>query len=319
MRFNSSSMRPILSVVICTFNRAQLLEMCLVSLSEQTASLQEFEVIVVTNNCTDSTHEVASKAQSYLPNLRAVNETAQGLSHARNRGAKEVHTDWVFYLDDDALADKDMVRNALTFIREVGSKIFGGQFKPWYHYGRTVWFKDEYGSSHLKHAQRTLLKARGEFLTGGVFCVHVSLFEQFGGFDPLLGMNGLNVGYGEETEYQKVLRKNGVDVWYDPSIVIHHVVKPQLLNPEWHLTSGWALGRDKVLSGNLPQAKFYLITVAFTAVVITVKDALVNGAKLVLRKDYYPENWWIDTFRKAAKRAAILYTASLYPPKINRS
>jgi len=312
-------MHPSLSVVICTFNRAELLELCLQSLGKQSARLQDFEVIVVANNCTDSTPDVVSKAQTFLPNLRAVNEPAQGLSHARNRGAREVRTEWVFYLDDDALADQDMIRNALLFIREVGGKIFGGQFKPWYHYGRTAWFKDEYGSSHLKYTGRTLLTARSEFLTGGVFCVHVSLFERYGGFDPLLGMNGLNVGYGEETEYQKVLRKNGVDIWYDPSLVIEHVVKPQLLTPEWHLAAGWALGRDKVLSGNLPKGRVYLLSVALTAVVITALDAAINGAKLLLSKDYYPENWWIDTFRKAAKRAAILYTASLYATRVNRA
>ncbi len=303
--------RPKLSIVICTFNRADLLEFCLDSLAKQSAQPKDFEVIVVANNCTDSTGDVVDRAKDTLTDLRLVQEPRQGLSHARNRGAIEVKSDWIFYLDDDALADEDLVKNAISFIQEVGGDVFGGQYKPWYHFGKPEWFKDEYGSSSLSHDSRTVLSSKREFLSGGVFCLRTSVFQKFGGFDPILGMNGTQIGYGEETEYQKLLRAGGVKIWYDPALLIHHVVKPQLLFVDWHLKAGWALGRDKVLSGNLPKSKWFLLFVAITGFSLTLFDLVLNGIKLAFLRNYYIENWWIDSFRKAAKRAAILYTASL--------
>jgi hypothetical protein len=61
----------------------------------------------------------------------------------------------------------------------------------------------------------------------------------------------------------------------------------------------------------VPRNPGYLTAVLITGLALTVVSASVNGLKLLAQRDYYKENWWIDTFRKAAKRAAILYTASL--------
>ena len=138
-------------------------------------------------------------------------------------------------------------------------------------------------------------------------------------FDPDLGMRGNQVGYGEETELQRTIQKAGVPIWFDPGLRVEHVVNPERLTPDWYLVSGWALGRDKVKSGALPQTKAYYIGVFVTMVALTAFDAIRNGVRLGLSQRYRKENWWIDTFRKAAKRAAILYTASLHAPGVKRS
>ena len=124
-------------------------------------------------------------------------------------------------------------------------------------------------------------------------------------------MRGNSVGYGEETELQRDFQAAGVKIWFDPTIKMEHVVKPQCLDVSWQIASGWALGRDRVRSGKVPHNAGYLTAVLITGLALTVVSASVNGLKLLVQRDYYKENWWIDTFRKAAKRAAILYTASL--------
>jgi glycosyltransferase involved in cell wall biosynthesis len=303
-------MRPVVSLVICTYNRAELLHHCLLACAALRGKEGDFEVVVIDNKCTDRTQEVVASHVGHVPGLRVVREEKQGLSHARNRGIEEAQSDWIYFIDDDAKVAPDFIERALACIEEVKPLVFGGTFAPWYHYGQPRWFKDHYASSDLRYPVRRVLP-KGRFLTGCNFCVHRSVFERFGTFDPNLGMRGNLVGYGEETELQREIQAAGMAIWFEPALKMDHVVNAERLNVSWQIASGWALGRDRVRSGKVPRNPGYLTAVLITGLALTVVSASVNGLKLLAQRDYYKENWWIDTFRKAAKRAAILYTASL--------
>ncbi|MFX6888208.1 glycosyltransferase, partial [Acinetobacter baumannii] len=78
-----------ISIVICTYNRAQYLPDALDSLHHQTIDKQLYEIIVVNNNSTDNTAEVC---EAYIKKYRDLSityllETKQGASFARNSGA----------------------------------------------------------------------------------------------------------------------------------------------------------------------------------------------------------------------------------------
>lgn len=304
------AMVPRISVVICTYNRAELLVHCLEALAVQDAPPGAFEVVVVDNKSTDGTQSVAASFAGRVPGLRVVREERQGLSHARNRGIAEALSDWIYFVDDDAKATPDFVGRACALIDAVQPQIFGGTFAPWYHYGRPKWFRDAYASSDLRYAHRRVLP-RGRYLTGCNFCVHRALFDRFGLFDPNLGMRGQVVGYGEETELQRDMQAAGVPIWFDPGLRVDHVVNAERLNVGWQIGSGWALGRDRVRSGKVSTRPGFLLVVAATGLGLTFLDGLRNGIRLLVVPGFYRENWWIETFRKAAKRAAIVYTASV--------
>jgi glycosyltransferase involved in cell wall biosynthesis len=299
-----------ISIVICTFNRAELLDHCLRACSELQSDPEVFEVLVIDNRSTDATPQICQNWMGNVVGLRCVREEKQGLSHARNRGIKEAQSDWIYFIDDDAKVAPDFIERALVCIEEVKPLVFGGTFTPWYHYGKPHWFKDNYASSDLRYPTRRVLP-KGKFLTGCNFCVHRSVFERFGTFDPNLGMRGNLVGYGEETELQREIQAAGVAIWFDPSLKMAHLVNAERLNVSWQIASGWALGRDRVRSGKVPRNVGFLTAVLITGLALTAWSASVNGLKLLAKRDYYKENWWIETFRKAAKRAAVLTMSSL--------
>jgi glucosyl-dolichyl phosphate glucuronosyltransferase len=114
-------MRPQLTIVICTYNRAALLQKALASLVVQTLPAAQFEVIVVDNNSTDDTAVVCAAFAAQHPTLllRHVVETKQGLSHARNGGFAAAEAEYVTYLDDDAIAAPDFAEQIVTAIRTV--------------------------------------------------------------------------------------------------------------------------------------------------------------------------------------------------------
>ena len=51
-------MNPIISVIVCTYNRGELLVQALESLVAQSLEKSRYEVIVVNNNSTDNTEEI---------------------------------------------------------------------------------------------------------------------------------------------------------------------------------------------------------------------------------------------------------------------
>jgi glycosyltransferase involved in cell wall biosynthesis len=91
----------ILSVVICTYNRAELLERALNSLLNSPREASEsWELLVIDNNSTDMTKEVVSSYEA-----RYILEPNQGIAYARNRGYMEAKGTYVAYIDDDAYVD----------------------------------------------------------------------------------------------------------------------------------------------------------------------------------------------------------------------
>lgn len=96
----SPSRNPVLSAVVCTHNRADLLRQTLESLSRQTLDHDSFEVVLIDDGSSDETREVARAFESKLP-LRYSHQRNAGLASARNHGLFLACGDILLFLDDD--------------------------------------------------------------------------------------------------------------------------------------------------------------------------------------------------------------------------
>jgi glycosyltransferase involved in cell wall biosynthesis len=90
----------------------------------------DWELLVVTNNCTDNTTEVVHAFGNRLP-VRVVNEPHQGLAHARNRAVQSVDGDYVVWTDDDVIVDRRwLTAYHAAFNRWPEAAVFGGPINP---------------------------------------------------------------------------------------------------------------------------------------------------------------------------------------------
>lgn len=87
---------PKVSVVIPAFNEEHYLPQCLESIKKQT--FKDFEIVVVDNNSTDKTAEVAKQYGA-----RVVCEPVQGMTPARERGFKEAKAEIIARTDADII------------------------------------------------------------------------------------------------------------------------------------------------------------------------------------------------------------------------
>jgi glycosyltransferase involved in cell wall biosynthesis/peptidoglycan/xylan/chitin deacetylase (PgdA/CDA1 family) len=101
-----------LSVVVPTFNRAEVVRGCLDALRRQTAPPTTFEVIVVDDGSTDATPSVLESYDA-LFRLRVVRQENRGAAAARNRGIELATGPVVHFLDDDIVADEELVAEHL--------------------------------------------------------------------------------------------------------------------------------------------------------------------------------------------------------------
>jgi glycosyltransferase involved in cell wall biosynthesis len=233
-----------ISIVVCTFNRSTLLKSCLRSLVEQTADMNSFEVLVIDNNSTDNTQEVVATYVNNNPQFRLHFEPSQGLSHARNRGWKEAHGQYVAYIDDDAIAYPDWISNIAGYIaRHPDAGIFGGPYDPYFLSPKPDWFPPEYGSLFLGDEERCI-KLGNEWVTGSNMVINKELFFRYGGFNTMLGMNGSKAAYGEEINLFLCMHEKGIPIYYVPSIKVSHLVAEYKMSLRWLLLAGYSVGRN---------------------------------------------------------------------------
>lgn len=226
----------LISVIICTYNRADHLLKCLDSILIASDN-ENLELIVVDNNSTDNTKKVVKQ----FSKVKYVFESNQGLSHARNRGAKEASGDWLFYIDDDCKVKKDIFVKARKSIAERNYKLITGIYKAWYTSPPPRWLPYHIGN-YSQVNFKELRPIENFYVSGGVFLLHKQTFIENTKFPIQLGMKGKEIGYGEETHVEYEYRKKGIPVGINPNLVIYHQVLPHKYKLRWILKSSYKKG-----------------------------------------------------------------------------
>ena len=109
---------PLLSVVIPTYCKADLLRRTLHALACQEMEKGAWEVIVVDDGSPDHTREVLAEMEADFPvPLRVVAPGNNvGRARARNLGVEEASGTWVLFLDDDILAPPGLLAAPLELL-----------------------------------------------------------------------------------------------------------------------------------------------------------------------------------------------------------
>src|SRR5205809_539816 len=128
-------MHPLLSIIVCTYNRQKFIGECLACLSRQTLPAEKWEAIIIDNNSSDNTATIVKNFIDQHPQLpfRYVFESTKGLSYARNRGIAEARSSIITFIDDDAEAVPEFAETILNFMQEnPGAAGVGGRVLPKY-------------------------------------------------------------------------------------------------------------------------------------------------------------------------------------------
>ncbi len=212
---------PEFSVVIPSFNRADILALCLEHLARQTLGVMRFEVIVVVDGSTDHTAAVLTAAPRGL-RLTALRQANQGPAVARNRGVERARGRWVLFLNDDALLAPDALDIHLQEHAQRGPRdAVLGRFPM--HPAHTP--TDRPIGWCMDHTTLVFdyprMQAGRAYGSGQFYTCNISIAREFarslGGFDEgFVRMGAEDIEFGVRAEQQ------GGRVYYRPDCVAHH-------------------------------------------------------------------------------------------------
>lgn len=111
-----------ISVIVCAFNEEKLLQECLEGLVSQTFPKDHFEILIIDDESTDNTFNVASSfienGISRHPTVKLIRIRHGGLSVARNTGIRFARGEVVAFIDGDAIPDG-------TWLEELSKPFYG--------------------------------------------------------------------------------------------------------------------------------------------------------------------------------------------------
>lgn len=229
-----------LSVIVCCYNSQNVIKDTLEHLAvQQTNNAFNYEVVLVDNNCTDHTVEVANNVWKVLNttiDLNVVTESKPGLSYARKAGVNHSKGEFIVFCDDDNWLASDYLQVAFNFMMkhpEVGA--LGGQSIGVLEGVEPKWWHKEAKNYAVgKQASKSGDVSSRGYVWGAGMVFRKSLFLRLynTGFESLLSDRKEELlSSGGDSELCKWFILMGYKLWYLETLKFnHYIIKSRLLD-----------------------------------------------------------------------------------------
>jgi glycosyltransferase involved in cell wall biosynthesis len=240
------------SVVISTYNRAEVLPNALNSLSQQRPSGLRYEVLVVDNNSTDSTRAVVESfiARGGL-NLKYLFEPRQGVAYGRNTGILASKAEIIAFTDDDVTVTEDWVATVKRALDEhPEADCVGGRVLPRWDREIPSWLGREhwaplalldYGDTpfYVTASKRLcLITANAAF--------RAAVLKRIGMFSPWVQSFKREVATEDHELLLRLWRAGGQGL-YAPTLVVTSEIAGERFGKAYHRRWHWRHGRFSAL------------------------------------------------------------------------
>jgi glycosyltransferase involved in cell wall biosynthesis len=238
------------SVIVSTYSKSNLnlVLNCLDSLEKQ--SLKPCETLLVLDPCPD----LVEFYRSRLPDrFNIVVSNMCGLSNARNAGIKAAKGEIVAFIDDDAVAASDWLKNLVRNYIDTSIMGAGGLIKPLWESGHPSWFPDEL--NWIVGCSYKGLPENRSYVRNPIGCnmsFRKVVFEKVGYFKSDIGRFGKMLLDGEEPELSlRIL--NGIPkskIIYDPAAIVYHRVQKKRARIDYMFKRSFFQGLSKAIVAN---------------------------------------------------------------------
>ena len=246
-----------ITVAVPTHNRSSKLGETLASIAALTVPPgAQLDCLVVDNASTDATPaaiETSAKNAPFL--MRGVFEARTGSSFARNRAIDEASGDFIFFIDDDAIAERSWAVEMLAVLEGRSLDAACGMVLPRWSIpppswlGPSLWVKL---AVHLRDRIESEPLDKAEILEN-YYSANVgfrrSAFGRFGKFREDLGVVGGNPISGEDTElFERIITKGGT-MGFAPRAIVHHMIPPERMTRAYLRRKSFAYGFGSAIAG----------------------------------------------------------------------
>jgi glycosyltransferase involved in cell wall biosynthesis len=244
------------SIVICTHNGERLLPRTIEHLNRlEVRHDLPWEVLVVDNDSSDRSAQVAAECWRGTAPFRIVREPRRGLAHARHRGILESKFEYISFVDDDNWVAPDWVEvthDIFDAMPQVG--MCGGDVEAEFEVEPPVWFekyKDNFAVGVQGERSGDITESRG-YLWGAGLNVRKSAIQNFitNGFQLYLtDRTGTKLSSGGDSELCYAACLQGWRLWYDRRLRLRHFIPAQRLQWEYLCKLYGGFGASHVILG----------------------------------------------------------------------
>lgn len=246
----------LITVAICTRNRAASLARTLESIERSKRVACEWELLVTDNGSTDGTADIVVAFKERLP-IRMQTELTPGVANARNAAANAAAGRYIVWTDDDVVVDPGWLSAYLdSFQAYPGDDLFAGRIVPVLEPPVTDWFEEILPCIHLVLAVRDMgdvaipLTLGVEHIPYSANCAVRTEVQRLFAFDPRRGPGALY--FGEETTSFKAMLAAGHSGRWVPGSRVDHMISSTRQSLKYIRWWYEALGRTLVWEDTEP-------------------------------------------------------------------
>ncbi len=228
-----------INVVICTYDRYELLDQAIASVVGQDLPASHYQITIIDNSPDAGRSREMSHRWHKTPNLLWHHEPVAGLSRARNLGLEATTTPLVAFLDDDAIASEGWLSRKIEAFAYLGpsAHVIGGRVRLRFQGARPTWLADDMLCylSECDLGEEIRLIRPGEWVVGANLSYRTAAVKEAGGFSVALGRvgSGASLMSNDETDLQERINARGGLAGYSPAAEVAHLV------PSARLKQGW--------------------------------------------------------------------------------
>lgn len=244
---DAEQVRPDISVILPTRNRAEQLRGALERLAAQeTDGTFTYEVIVVDNGSADGTRSVVEQMAAGFPvPLRYAYEPTAGKPYALNTGLRTATGHIFACMDDDIEPSPEWLAALWRCFQETDADAVTGRILPKWIGTRPAWLTDDalqhvgsigcidYGPRRLRRHERHNHKLQW---VGGNLAMRRAAAERVGDWD-------VRMVRAQDTEYYWRSVRKGLEIVYEPAAVVRHRLGGDRMTPayfrQWRHRSGY--------------------------------------------------------------------------------
>ena len=172
------SKKPLVTVIIPTYNRGWILQDAIDSVLDQDFS--DYELIVVDDGSSDNTREILG---AYGDRITVLRQPNRGVSAARNRGINEAAGQLIAFLDSDDLWLPGKLSTQVEFFEDNADAVINQTQEIWIRNGQRVNPKKRHHKFSGMIFERSLALC---LVSPSAVMIKKSLLEAVGGFDENL-------------------------------------------------------------------------------------------------------------------------------------
>lgn len=196
------------SVIVPVYNNKLRLEKCLLALSKQTFPRDKYEIIVVDNDSTDGSNEIAAK----YSNKVLLQSRIKSPYPTRNLGIKHAQGYYKILLDSNIVVPEEFLSIGINYLKSTNSDFGAPTIKFEISPKSTTWeLLDSIIYANVK------VGIKNNTVPGGCIFTQGQFFERFGYFDETLRSNGDTVWSRNATNKgAKLIHIKNLTVTYPP-------------------------------------------------------------------------------------------------------